>query len=204
MGLLEFRAQDFATAAHGRIHHVRKYTGLPYWHHPQAVAELVRGVPHTEAMLAAAWLHDTVEDTGVSLADIRETFGEEVATLVGSLTDVSKPGDGNRAVRKTMDRAHLAEAPPEAKTVKLADLIDNGRSIASHDAKFAAVYFEEKRQLLPVLKSGDPGLWDLAHRLVDDYYEVFATLAPLRGEDGAMAEWVGKESWLDRKRKRLL
>ena len=47
-----------------------------------------------------------------------------MAYLVDCLTDVSKPSDGNRAVRKEIDRQHLAKASPKAKTIKLADLID--------------------------------------------------------------------------------
>jgi hypothetical protein len=76
-------------------------------------------------------LHDTVEDTGVELAELRRVFDDDVATLVEWLTDVSRPEDGNRVARKAIDRAHTARAPARAKTVKLADLIDNSRSIWS-------------------------------------------------------------------------
>ncbi|WP_274872826.1 HD domain-containing protein, partial [Serratia marcescens] len=55
------RARRYATKAHAAIDQRRKYTDDPYIVHPQAVMELVRSVPHTEEMLAAAWLHDTVE-----------------------------------------------------------------------------------------------------------------------------------------------
>jgi hypothetical protein len=93
-------------------------------------------------------------------------FGIDIATLVGWLTDVSKPEDGNRAVRKAMDRAHTAEAPAEAQTIKLADLISNSRSIMQHDAEFARVYLEEKRLLLEVMTRGDAGLHALASTYV--------------------------------------
>ena len=165
MSPLELRAKAFATEAHSRAKQVRKYTAEPYVEHPAAVAELVRGVPHTEEMLAAAWLHDTVEDTGVALSEIRLRFGDEVGGLVDWLTDVSKPADGNRAARKALDRAHSAVSPPAAKTVKLADLIDNSRSIVERDPDFATVYLAEKRLLLPLLKSGDPTLWAMAYEI---------------------------------------
>ena len=54
-------------------------------------------------------------------------------------------------------------ATPEAKTIKLADLIDNTKSIVEHDPRFAKVYLEEKRLLLEVLKDGDETLWQQAH-----------------------------------------
>ena len=162
---MESRAKEFATLAHARAGQTRKYTGEPYINHPAAVAELVRGVPHTEAMLCAAWLHDTVEDCGISLDEIERVFGFEVATLVEQLTDVSKPSDGNRAIRKAIDREHTANASPEAKTIKLADLIDNTRSIVERDPSFARVYLKEKRLLLEVLREGDSTLWEEANRL---------------------------------------
>jgi guanosine-3',5'-bis(diphosphate) 3'-pyrophosphohydrolase len=159
---LETRARLFATAAHAAVGQLRKYTHEPYIVHPAEVAKIVRSVPHTDEMLAAAWLHDTVEDTGVSIELIRAEFGSEVSDLVGWLTDVSRPDHGNRAARKAIDRAHTAAAPAEAQTVKLADLISNTRSIVAHDPKFAETYLVEKRLLLEVMHRGDPTLMQIA------------------------------------------
>ena len=163
---LETRARLFATAAHAAVGQLRKYTHEPYIVHPAEVARIVRSVPHTDSMLAAAWLHDTVEDTGVTLELIRAEFGAEVADLVGWLTDVSRPDHGNRAQRKAVDRAHTAAAPAEAQTVKLADLISNTRSIVAHDPKFADVYLAEKRLLLEVMHRGDSTLMEMARRQI--------------------------------------
>ena len=149
------RARVFATAAHAAVEQVRKYTFEPYIVHPAEVASIVASVPHTDAMVAAAWLHDVVEDTGVTIETIRAEFGEEVAELVGWLTDVSHAHDGNRAHRKAIDREHTAQAPASAQTVKLADLIANTRSIVKHDVAFAKTYLAEKRLLLEVLTRGD-------------------------------------------------
>ncbi len=162
------RARVFATAAHAAVGQVRKYTFEPYIVHPAEVAAIVATVPHTEAMLAAAWLHDTVEDTGVTIETIRTEFGAEVAELVGWLTDVSRPEHGNRAHRKALDRAHTAAAPAAAQTVKLADLIANTRSIMAHDETFAKTYLEEKRLLLAVMNKGDPTLMAKARRHVGE------------------------------------
>jgi len=161
------KAQVYAMAAHAAVGQRRKYTNEPYIVHPAEVARIVAGVPDsTPDMVAAAWLHDVVEDTGCTFTDIHMAFGADIAALVGWLTDVSKPEDGNRAVRKAMDRAHTAEAPAEAQTIKLADLISNSRSITAHDPTFARTYFAEKRLLLAVMTRGDPGLHAEASRYV--------------------------------------
>jgi (p)ppGpp synthase/HD superfamily hydrolase len=130
----------------------------PYIVHPAEVVEILRTVDPTEEMMAAAWLHDTVEDTGVTLELIRAEFGDAVADLVGWLTDVSRPDHGNRAARKAVDRAHTASAPAAAQTIKCADMISNTRSIVAHDAKFAQTYLAEKRLLLAVMTRADPRL----------------------------------------------
>lgn len=169
---LERRACEFAMHWHERIGQRRRYTGLPYIVHPAAVAELVRSVSDDEAMLAAAWLHDVVEDTPCTLAMIEAEFGADVTRLVAELTDVSKPEDGNRATRKAIDRAHTAAASARAKTVKLADLIDNGRDILAHDRHFARAYMREKCLLLEVLREGNPRLWHQAYALVQEAYEL--------------------------------
>jgi (p)ppGpp synthase/HD superfamily hydrolase len=161
------KAQVYAMAAHAAVKQRRKYTGDPYIVHPAEVAKIVAGVPGaTPDMVAAAWLHDVVEDTGCTITDIHMGFGADIASLVGWLTDVSRPEDGNRAKRKAMDRAHSAQAPAEAQTIKLADLISNSRSIMQHDPEFARTYLEEKRLLLEVLTKGDPGLHAEASRYV--------------------------------------
>lgn len=118
-------------------------------------------------MIAAAWLHDVVEDTPTSIDTIRDQFGEQVAALVADLTDVSRPEDGNRKARKAIDREHTAKASPNAKTIKLANLIDNTRNIVARDPDFAKVYLCEKRQLLEVLRDGDSVLWQMAFDLVE-------------------------------------
>ena len=161
------KARVFATAAHAAAAQLRKYTNEPYIVHPAEVFSIVSTVDGaTEDMLAAAWLHDVVEDTGVTNEVIREMFGEKVAELVGWLTDVSRPEQGNRATRKAIDRAHTAMASAQAQTIKLADLISNCSSIKEHDEAFAKIYFEEKRLLLEVLSKGDKILYERAKALV--------------------------------------
>lgn len=148
---------EFARRAHGD--QKRKYSGAPYIEHPMEVSLLVLSVLDDDEAVAAAILHDVVEDTAVTLAEIEAAFGARVARIVSEVTDVSRPCDGNRANRKAMDRAHIAAASPEGKTVKLADLISNTSSIMAYDRDFAKVYIPEKRRLLDVLTEGHPVLY---------------------------------------------
>jgi guanosine-3',5'-bis(diphosphate) 3'-pyrophosphohydrolase len=167
---LEQGAREFATRAHSG--QKRKYTGEDYIVHPAAVVEIVRTVPHTPDMLAAAWLHDVVEDCGVTRLEIQNAFGYFVAHMVGDLTDVSTLSDGNRAARKAIDRDHTARAWWASKTIKLADLIHNTISICEHDLGFAKVYMAEKRLLLDVLAEGDPMLFARAWGQVEDFHRL--------------------------------
>lgn len=161
------KARIFASTAHAG--QLRKYTNEPYIVHPTEVVEIVSTIDHTPEMLAAAWLHDVVEDTDISLQTIRQEFGDTISDLVGWLTDVSVPEDGNRSIRKKIDRDHLAKAPPDAQTIKVADLISNTKNIAQHDKNFAKVYIEEKRLLLKVLTNADKILVNAAYSYINKY-----------------------------------
>ena len=162
------KVSRFAHKAHDG--QVRKYTGDSYIHHPLKVAYLVWRETFDENMIAAALLHDVVEDTIVTIEDISKNFGSYIASLVDDLTDISKPSDGNREVRKTIDRQHTAKASNEAKTIKLADLIDNSVSIIKNDPKFAKVYMREKKLLLEVLVGGNKQLYKEASSIINEYY----------------------------------
>ncbi|WP_291993510.1 HD domain-containing protein [Candidatus Accumulibacter sp. ACC003] len=170
------RAKNFATSAHQRIGHRRKYSDQPYQVHLEAVARLVASVTDDPEMIAAAWLHDVVEDTPATLGDVEREFGPAVAALVQDLTDVSRPSDGNRAIRKESDRQHTAHASPRAKTIKLADLMDNCQDISRHDVRFARVYLSEMNALLAVLGEGDARLLKKARALHGDCLEKLLTL----------------------------
>lgn len=151
-----------AFAARAHTDQRRKFTGHPYIVHPVEVMTILMGVPHTEEMLAAAALHDVVEDCPLyTLNDIRMSFGPVVEKLVEELTEVKVAG--NRAVRKAAEVARLAAVSAQAQTIKLADLVSNTKDIVQHDPGFAKVYLKEKRSLLAVLTKGDWRLAGLAH-----------------------------------------
>lgn len=168
MNLVE-KAYIFATAAHAAIGQKRKYTGEDYINHPVEVCNLIeKSTFVNDEMRAAALLHDVAEDTQLSIELIEKEFGKCVATLVEGLTDVSKAGDGNRAKRKEIDRQHTSKQSAACKTIKLADLISNSKSILQHDRDFARVYLKEKKALLEVLREGDTSLWLQASEIVED------------------------------------
>jgi hypothetical protein len=181
------QARDFATQMHRRIDHRRKYNNQPYDTHLKAVAELVASVTDDAETIAAAWLHDVVEDTAVTLEEVREQFGDGVAALVDDLTDVSRPSDGNRAVRKAIDRDHSARASPRAKTVKLADLLDNCRDIRRGDPGFARVFLAEAQALLPLLQEGNVRLHARLAKEIETGMRALGLAAPLAPPPEAQA-----------------
>lgn len=165
--LVDF-AYEFADNAHRGI--VRDYTGEPYITHPVAVARLVASVTDDCETICAALLHDVIEDCGVTHRELCEAgFRWGIADMVVGMSDVSKPEDGNRAVRKAIDRAALAKQCPRVKTIKLADLIHNSESILRYGKGFAKVYIGEMTLLLEVLKEGDQTLWKIANIIVITY-----------------------------------
>lgn len=165
---MEEEALDFATRAHGEQQ--RKYTKEAYIEHPKRVAELVRRVPHTQDMICAAYLHDVVEDTSVTIDEIKNKFGVTVAGLVEELTDKyikEKYPALNRRRRKEREVARQAQMSPEAKTIKLADVIDNTMDIVNNDKGFARKYVNEMEALTEALKGGDEELYSKAREEVD-------------------------------------
>lgn len=161
MSRLVRMAQLFAQAAHAATGQVRRYTGEQYIEHPAEVVALLKRAGVTDdAMLAAAWLHDVVEDTQVAVDLIRREFGGIVGLLVSQLTDQVPLSAGNRALRKRIERNRLSLCWAETKTIKCADLISNTRSIREYDPKFWPVYRAEALALLDVLRDcSHPALW---------------------------------------------
>jgi (p)ppGpp synthase/HD superfamily hydrolase len=160
---MQQEALDFARQAHGE--QKRKFTGEPYIEHPKRVAAMVRTVQHTDAMICAAYLHDVVEDTPVTHQEIEKRFGKEVAKLVHELTDEFMKEaypSLNRKARKKREVARQATISPEAKTIKLADVIDNTRDIIKNDKDFAVRYIPEMIALMEALQGGNFELLMLA------------------------------------------
>lgn len=163
---LAFEAMEFARKVHANQR--RKYTNAPYFDHLAEVAGIAMSIGSRvhqvdpDKFMAVAWLHDCVEDQGVSKGELISRFGEVVAEGVMNLSDLE---EGDRATRKRLSRERLAAAPGWVQTIKCADLISNTGSIVQFDPEFARVYLEEKRLLLEVLTKADRDLWEVANQL---------------------------------------
>lgn len=155
------KALIFAIKAHDN--QLRKYTEEPYIIHPIGVAGLVRSIGASQEAIAAAYLHDVIEDTYATYEQIKLEFGEYVADLVQLLTDPPTiPGGPNRAERKRATRLRYLLAQGQlaidAHTIKAADCIHNAPSIKTFDPNFWEVYRKEIIQLLGVLVHADEKL----------------------------------------------
>ena len=121
------KAGEFAVEAHQGTE--RRGKGYPYIIHPMEAASIVATITNDQEMLAAAILHDTVEDTDVTIDQIRELFGDRVAKLVQHET---APMDDSMTwrERKAIQIKQLADAPYDSKVVALGDKLSNMRGIA--------------------------------------------------------------------------
>jgi len=144
--------QPIQPCAHAAKGQLRKFTLMPYIVHPEEVVQILTLHSVVDPyVLCAAYMHDVLEDTEVTEAEMRRWFPTKVVDLVLQVTDGSKPTDGPRPVRKQIDREHIAAASESGMLIKCADLISNTRDIVAHDAGFAKVYLEEKKLLLGVM-----------------------------------------------------
>ncbi len=114
------RAIAFALRAHDGQQR-KTGSGMPFVAHPLAVGMMLQAMGCPETVVAAGLLHDTVEDTDVTLDELRHAFGDEVARLVGYCTEPR----GRWETRKQYLIESLREAPLEAKLVAAADKVHN-------------------------------------------------------------------------------
>ena len=136
------RAIIFAVKAHAGTE--RRGKGYPYIVHPMEAVEIVSTMTKDQELLAAAALHDTVEDTDVTVEQIRKEFGDRVAELVADetveipdqacndvITGSDRPSEEETwHARKQAAIDHLAKASHDAKIVALGDKLSNMRAIA--------------------------------------------------------------------------
>lgn len=162
------QAQFFATT-----HHVffkrQMYGALPYTHHLQQVVEILGsygthgskswygdGIDVNEVLIAG-WLHDIVEDTDVKLRDVEEQFGENVAMLVGAVTD-EQGSHLDRKARKALTYPRTRAAGKIAVRLKLADRLANVDSGGSMLKKYAKEHEDFRRALFTEGENLD--LWE--------------------------------------------
>jgi (p)ppGpp synthase/HD superfamily hydrolase len=146
------RAIVFATKAHSGT--LRKKDGIPYILHPMEVASIAGGITTDVEVLTAALLHDTVEDTDVTLDTIKSQFGDRVAALVASETE-DKRRDRSPAEtwmqRKMESLAALRNAvDPGVHVLWLSDKLANMRSFARQYEKEGDRMWKDYNQTDPV------------------------------------------------------
>lgn len=125
------RAIVFAVRAHAGTE--RRGKGFPYIVHPLEAVEIVATITPDQELLSAAALHDTVEDTAVTVEDIRKEFGPRIARLVAAESDVFPEGQSEEQswhARKQAAIDRLAHASHDAKIVAIGDKLSNMRAIA--------------------------------------------------------------------------
>jgi guanosine-3',5'-bis(diphosphate) 3'-pyrophosphohydrolase len=167
--------RDFADQSHGD--QMRKYTPERYIVHPVRVMEVLKEYTSDTQMLAAALLHDVLEDTPVKKADMLkflltvmdEKMAKETLELVVELTDVYIKANYpqlNRKKRKSLELERMAKTSAESQTIKYADIIDNCNEIVKHDRHFASVFLIECLKNLEVMEKGNPKLRERAMQLL--------------------------------------
>ena len=173
------RAIVFAVRAHAGTE--RRGKGFPYIVHPMEAMEIVATMTPDQELLAAAALHDTVEDTDVTVEQIREEFGERIASLVASESDTLPEGvseEDSWHARKQAAIDRLARASHDAKIVALGDKLSNMRAIARD-------YAQQGDALWNLFHAKDPkdhewhyrGLADALRELEDTFaYQEFVKL----------------------------
>lgn len=174
--------KTFTDNAHGE--QKRRYSEERYIVHPVRVMELCRKHTDDVTTLAAALMHDVLEDTPVTEEEMlsflntimAETEAQRTLSLVIDLTDVYIKADYpemNRKKRKVMEADRLSKIAPDAQTIKYADIIDNAWDFAVNDKDFAVVFAGECLRVLQKMDKGNPAL----------YLEVQATLHRLKAAE---------------------
>lgn len=153
---LFMEAVGYAHQCHSAVNQVREGTGEPYIVHPIEVAGLVHTIAHDfdypiewiEVAVVAALLHDVIEDTRGTYNEIESRFGAIVRDTVFWLTDVTTKAQGNRRVRKELERVRLSHAPGRVKFIKCCDIIANARTVLAEKPGSAQLFLTEKLALI--------------------------------------------------------
>ena len=162
------RAILFAVQCHSGTE--RRGKGFPYIVHPMEAMAIVATMTSDQELLAAAALHDVVEDTEVTLDEIRTLFGDRVASLVDTESDRLGEGLDWRA-RKEESLKRLKAASREEKIVALGDKLSNMRAIARDYTSRGEVFWDMFR-----IKDKSVHSWRY-HALVDAFSDMYDTYA---------------------------
>jgi GTP pyrophosphokinase len=165
----------YTVADHWHEGQVRK-SGAPYITHPLAVAILLADIGMDTTTLVAALLHDTVEDTGLTIGQVKAEFGAEVAVLVDGVTKLDGSKWGDHAEAETFRKMILAASIDlRVLVIKLADRVHNLRTLGHHAKREKRERIARASMELLVPFAQRLGLYDYQREIED---LAFATLAP--------------------------
>lgn len=178
-----------STAAQLHQGQTRKDGVTPYMNHVARVAGKVATLPYaTPVMVAAAYLHDTIEDTGITEETLTSTFGELVSAFVVSLTNQytsEKYPAISRAKRKELEHARLSRLVGPVLAIKIIDRMDNLRDIeyplnSDDDVKWVRTYLAETESLFKLLTFPDNILGKEAEQVLEKaklLFDIHAAIA---------------------------
>jgi GTP pyrophosphokinase len=175
IGLIS-RAYEVAYEAH---RHQTRSSGESYINHPLAVARIVADIGLDDVSLAAALLHDAVEDTEISVADVEREFGPEVAAIVDGVTKLDRiQFDSKEAQQAATMRKMLVAMARDLRVliIKLADRLHNMRTIAAMPGEKQQRIAQETLDIYAPL-AHRLGIQEVRQQLED---LAFASLAPKR------------------------
>ncbi len=165
----------YAVADHWHAGQTRK-SGAPYVTHPLAVAILLAEIGMDTTTLVAALLHDTVEDTGLTIGEVKAEFGAEVAVLVDGVTKLDGSRWGDHAEAETFKKMIVAASIDlRVLVIKLADRVHNLRTLAAHPRREKRERIARASMELLVPFASRLGLYDYQREMED---LAFANLAP--------------------------
>lgn len=165
------KARELAREKHGGSD-LPDEAQTPMFEHISEVAKLVEQHGGTDDMIAAAWLHDVVEDTDVTLAHIQELFGSNVSNLVDGLTDPEDFEHKPLEERKQLQADRIRDLSEDVKRIKLCDQLSNARRVANrppHDwsEERQWTYIEGARKIATECR----GLWPVLDAEFDKVYD---------------------------------
>lgn len=179
------KAELVAKTAHDAVRQKRKFTGEPYWTHPQKVADLVvrRLDEHMYFnyfdwdIVAAAWLHDVVEDTGVSQRFIVEQFGPDVGQLVFEVTEQNIYESKSKNALHEIVR--LSEVSEKGQFLKLCDIYCNVSDICVESGdQFIGAWVPTKIATVLAIGNASPMFQGFGKDILDVIEEKIRTVYP--------------------------
>ena len=176
------RAIIFAVKAHSGTE--RRGKGFPYIVHPMEAMEIVSTMTADQELLAAAALHDTVEDTGVTVEELRAEFGDRVAGIVAAESDSTEEGlDWHARKQAALDR--LRSSSRDVKVVALGDKLSNMRAIARDYAVKGDAFWN-------LFHASDPSEHAWRYRALADALRELDGTAAFREFEGLIDKVFGK------------